>query len=322
MMKRIIFGRNNSMVKLQKEKEVLSERAVALTEKLAAAEAELTTATAVRQRHLVEGDLNDGNVARALQDAVNVAASQVVGLEDALASVKAKAIETEHKIEAERASAERAAAAKTLSGQLDEVQRALNHFLDASRGVVSAAEPIFHHFELTQMAAFIANVSSQVEGAAAFVLPELRGMVNAIAGGSAPIPATKPMTAAIVPKEVAAPQTEAVFMLRSAHFLDHEGRKRFAGQWQDATMPPAAAQRALRRGVAVPLTDPRRAELRGTRVGDYNPSGSDVVDLDNLGSAEEPKAAAQDNPAPVQPVFTEIDRSSEARTLQIEVPRF
>jgi hypothetical protein len=36
------------------------------------------------------------------------------------------------------------------------------------------------------------------------------------------------------------------FMLCSAHCRDHDGRKRFAGQWEDAIMPVATAQCALR----------------------------------------------------------------------------
>ena len=51
-------------------------------------------------------------------------------------------------------------------------------------------------------------------------------------------------------------------------------------------MPVPTAQRALRHGVAVTVADPRRAQLRGSRGGDYRPLASDVVDLDAI---EEPK---------------------------------
>lgn len=306
------------MAKLQNELEVLRKRSAALTEKLAAVEAELTAATEARQRHLVEGDLEDSKAARALQDAVNIAASQVVGLEEALASVKVKAGEIERKVEDERAAAERAAAAEKLSRELDEVERALKPFLEGSRRLVSAMEPIHHHFELTQMAALVANTSSQVEIAAAFVLPELRGMVTAVAEGSIAIPSPKPAPVPVVPSEPALP-TQTVFMLQSAHFRDHEGRKRFAGQYEDALMPVATAQRALRKGIGVPTTDPRRAQLRGARGGDFTPNAPDVVDLD---AAEELKAASQH----VDPVlraanFMKIDRSGEMRTIKIDAPR-
>jgi hypothetical protein len=318
MMKSIFRGRNSPMVKLQSELEVLRKRATALTEKLAAAEVELTVATEARQRHLVEGDLADDKAVRALQDAVNIAASQVVGLEEALASVNAKIGEIERKIENERAAAERAAAAEKLSRELDEVERALKPFLEGSRRLVSVLAPTHHHFELTQIAAFVANTSSQVETAAAFVLPELRGMVSAIAEGAIPIPSPKPAPEPAVPNEPP-PPTQAVFMMRSAHYRDHDGRKQFAGQYEDALMPVATAQRALRKGLAVPTTDPRRAQLRGARGGDFTPDAPDVVDLD---AAEAPKAALHH----VDPVlrsanFTMIDRSAEERTIEINTTR-
>jgi hypothetical protein len=109
-----------------------------------------------------------------------------------------------------------------------------------------------------------------------------------------------------------------VFMLKSARYRDHDGRNQFGGQWQDVSMPLAIAERALRLGVAVPLTDPRRAELRGCRGDDYKPSASDVVDLDR---GEEPKFVANADPILAEAGFTEIDRTSEARTLHISVPR-
>ncbi|OKO75125.1 hypothetical protein AC629_34375 [Bradyrhizobium sp. NAS80.1] len=316
MMKSIFRGRNNPVVKLQSELEILRKRAAALAEKLATAETELTVATKARQLHLIEGNLEDDQAARALQDAVNIAASQVVGFEEALASVTGKVGEIEHKIDDERAAAERAAAAEKLSRELNEVERALKPLLDASRRLVSVLEPIHHHFEATQIAAFVANTSSQVEVAAALVLPELRAMVTAIAEGAVAIPSPKP--APVVPSEPP-PPTQTVFMLRSSHHRDHEGRKRFAGQYEDALMPVATAQRALSKGVAVPTTDPRRAQLRGARGGDFTPNASDVVDLD---AAAEPKVALQN----VDPVlraanFTQIDRSAEERTIEIAVPR-
>jgi hypothetical protein len=85
-------------------------------------------------------------------------------------------------------------------------------------------------------------------------------------------------------------------------------------------MPVATAQRALDKGIAVAVTDPCRARLRGARGGDFNPQASDVVDLD---AVEEPKSVPHIEPDPVlrEANFTVIDRSAEARMIQIEVPR-
>lgn len=86
-------------------------------------------------------------------------------------------------------------------------------------------------------------------------------------------------------------------------------------------MPVATAQRALDKRIAVPLTDPKRAQLRGARGGDFDPRASDVVDLD---AVEEPEGVPHIDPVLREAGFagfTAIDRSAEARTIEIEVPR-
>jgi hypothetical protein len=169
------------------------------------------------------------------------------------------------------------------------------------------------------MQAFIANVSAQVETAAAFSLQELRGMVNGIADGTMPIPPPKPAPAPVAVAEPA-PPTLTVFMIRSAHFRDHDGRKRFAGQFEDAAMPVATAQKAMRLNLAVSTADPRRASLRGVRGGDFRPNAPDVVDID---AAEEHSGIPFVGPDPVvrSANFQVIDRSSEARVISIPAGR-
>jgi hypothetical protein len=61
--------------------------------------------------------------------------------------------------------------------------------------------------------------------------------------------------------------TQTVWMLRSAKFRDHAGAVQYAKQFDDHEMPVEIAQRALRRNVVVPLSDPRRANLKGARGG-------------------------------------------------------
>jgi hypothetical protein len=110
-----------------------------------------------------------------------------------------------------------------------------------------------------------------------------------------------------------------VFKLRSAHCRDHDGRKWFAGQWEDAIMPVATAQRALRHGVAVPVTDPKRAHLGGARRR-LQPAGARCRRSRRHRGAEG-RAAIQPDPVLREANFTVIDRSAEARTLTIEMPR-
>ncbi|WP_439370831.1 hypothetical protein [Bradyrhizobium sp. DASA03120] len=297
----------------------LRGRADILTNRHRSAEAALGDAKAKLQHHHLEADLDTDDKGRVrLETAVAACAVARDGYVDALAEVQAKLGQVEQKLAAERATAERKAASKNLARDLDAVERALPEYLHAGRSLAGALEAIDHNFEAAQIATFIHNGQAQVEIAAAFVVQELRNMVGAIRDGAAPIPTAKP-DGRSAPAPEPAPPTMTVFMLRSARYLDGDGRKRFAGQWEDATLPVATAQRALRLGVAVAVTDPRRAQLRGARGGDFNPKAPDVVDLDTVD--DEPKPVSHVDPVLRDANFTVIDRSAEARTLQIEVPR-
>jgi len=233
------------MDKLETELAALRARAETLSTRHAAADAAFLDAKSKLQRHHLEADLDADDKARAKLEAT-VAACAVTrdGYADALGEVQAQIADTEQRIAAERAAAKRKAASKELARKLDEVERALPHYLDAGRRLADALDAIHHHFETTQMASFVRNVQAQVEVAAAFAMQELRGMVGAIRDGAMPIPAAKP----------------------------------------GATQAPV------------------------------------VVDLDVV---KEPKGVPHIQPDPVlsEAYFTVIDRSAEARTIQIEVPR-
>jgi hypothetical protein len=135
------------------------------------------------------------------------------------------------------------------------------------------------HFETNQMAEFIQNVAAQVEVACNISLVELKAMPDMIRKGNAPIPREE-VAAPGSDTEAAVTPTIMVFMLKSARYRDHEGRQKFLGQWEDAITPIATAQKAIRLGIAVPTSDPRRAALRGSRGGDFRADAPDVVDID------------------------------------------
>ncbi|QQO33196.1 hypothetical protein JJC00_32460 [Bradyrhizobium diazoefficiens] len=141
-------------------------------------------------------------------------------------------------------------------------------------------------------------------------------MVDAIHNGAAPIPAAKAVSASVPVPEPAMP-TQTVFMMKSAKYRDHDGRSRFAEQSEDADMPVTTAQRALRLGVAVPVTDPKGARLRGSRGGDFDPKAPDVVDFD---AVEEPKNVSHIDPVLREANFTPLP-VAEPRTILIDVPR-
>ncbi|MCK1607248.1 hypothetical protein IVB02_39225 [Bradyrhizobium sp. 166] len=303
---------------LEAELAALRAREDSLTNRHAAAETALGGAKATLQRHHLDAHLDADEKARTkLETAIAACVLTCDGYSDALAEVQTMIAAAEQKLARERAIVERKAASENLMRDLDAVERALPDYLAAGKRFTDALERVHFHYESGAMALFIGNTATQVEVAAGFALVELRGMVDAIRDGVAPIPAAKPVSTS-VPVAEPAPPTMTVFMLKSSHYRDLDNRKRFAGQWEDATMPVTTAQHALRMGVAVPLTDSKRAQLRGTRGGDFDPRAPDVVDLD---AVEEPKNAPHIDPVLRAANFTVIDRSAEARTVLIDVPR-
>jgi hypothetical protein len=318
------FRKKSLMEKLQSELATLRARAQTLHSRHSAAEAAFVDAEAKLQRHLLEADLDAGEKVRTkLETAVASCALTGNNFAKAITAQQAKIAEAEAKIAAEHDAIERDSAADKLARDLDEFEAALPDYLRAARHIADAADVVGHfHFESAELAAFTRNGQAQIEVAASFALAELRAMVEQIKTGAMPIPAPKLEPAPIPLAEPAAP-TMTVFMLKSARYRDHDGRKRFAGQFEDAITPVATAQKAIRLGLAVSTADPRRATLRGTRNSDYVADGIDVVDID---AAEERSAVPYIGPDANDPVmrvanFTQVDRSSEARAIKISVPR-
>lgn len=296
----------------------LTKRGEQLAIKRAAAQVALDKTIKARQHALLSGDLDDQRALDNLQSLVDTAASTLTGIDDALAVLAQDKADAECQLAAERERIKRADAADKLHKQVTAIEAALPIYLEKSRDLADALSATGHwHFETSQMASFVQNAMSQIEIAANFALADLKAMPDAIRCGQQAMP-VEPLTMPTA-EPAAEPPVMTIFLLRSARFRDQDGRKRFAGQWTDATMPVATAQRALDKGIAVPTTDPRRAQLRGARGGDFTPDAPDVVDLD---AAEASKAALHH----VDPVlrsanFTIIDRSAEERTIEINATR-
>lgn len=296
----------------------LTKRGEQLAVKRATAQANLDKAIKARQHALLSGDLDDQRALDNLQGLVDTAASALTGIDDALAVLAHDKAEAEHLLASECERIKRADAADKLHKRVTAIEAALPIYLEKSRNLADALSAIGHwHFETSQMASFVQNTMGQIEIAANFALADLKAMPDAIRCGQ------QAMAQEPLPMPVAAPEPElptmTIFMLRSVNYRDHDGRKRFSGQYEDALMPVATAQRALNKGIAVPTTDPRRAQLRGARGGDLTPDAPDVVDLD---AVEASKAALHH----VDPVlrsanFTIIDRSAEDRTIEINATR-
>lgn len=277
-----IFRKKTRTQDLAAELAGLRQRATALETKRQAADAELTAATEARQRHHIEGDLDDTNAAQKLQDRVNGAASQIVGLEDALAVVQAQIAEIEGKLEAARTRAERAAAADKMARDLDEFEAALPEYMRQARRIVDAAEAFGHfHYEAGELGTIVRTWAAQIELAGALAVQELRAMTIAIREGSAAIPADKPQPAPRIAAIEPTPETLRLFAVHSVKWRDPvDGRQRFGAQYEDHDLPYAAAARGLRCGALVGLDHPERARLHGVKGGRVDTSAIDVVDLD------------------------------------------
>jgi hypothetical protein len=311
--------RKTPMQQLETTIASLTKRGEQLAAKRVTVQDALDEAIKTRQQALLSGDLDDQRALDKMQAAVVAATSDLAGIDDALAVLAQHKTEAERQLAAERERVERNAAADKLDKRVAAIEAALPGYLAQSLALADALSKIGHwHFESGQMAGFVQNTMGQIEIAANFALAELKALPEAIRQGRHAIPRELALTPVAVPEPE--PPTMTIFMLRSANYRDHDGSKRFAGQWEDATMPVAMAQRALDKRMAVAVTDPCRARLRGARGGDFNPKASDVVDLE---AVEVPKAVPHIEPDPVlrEANFTLIDRSAEAHTIQIEVSR-
>jgi hypothetical protein len=251
-----------------------------------------------------------------LQAAVSDTSSLLQGIDDALAMLAQQKAEAEAGLAAERDRAERAKVSEEINAAVSDIEKRVEPTLSGMRELGNALTAIDHlSFEVGQLGQYLSGVSGEAEVALAFVIPDVRRMADAVKDGSAVIP-RRPKAAPVPVPEPVAP-TMTVFMLRSANYRDENGRKRFAGQYEDAMMPVPTAQRALRLGVAVPVTDPRRAQLRGARGGDFNPLAPDVVDLYAI---EEPTGVPHigsfDDPVLRDANFTVIDRGPD-RVLKV-----
>jgi hypothetical protein len=95
-----------------------------------------------------------------------------------------------------------------------------------------------------------------------------------------------------------------VFSLNALQWT-FDGRLHRIEKWRDIELPAICAERALRHGQAVPLSDPRRAKLRGH--GGLAPAAAWCFDLDN----EPSSSGIQAEPAASQ--FTRTDRGPAYR---------
>jgi hypothetical protein len=249
------------MEKLEAVLTALRKRAELLTGRRGTAKAALDDALIQRQRHLLEGDVNDEKVSTRLQSMVDSCTSTLTGIDDALAALQAQTNDAEEALNAERLSVERKVAAEQIAANVATVERQIGPWLAASREIAAAFAKLDHVFEAGQIGGFITNAAGEVEIAAAVTLAELRNLPKAVADGSAPIP-HRPEPVAPVAEVPAAP-TQIVFALRSVKWRDENGVQQLGAKFSDVYLPPQSAARALQSGACVRVDDPLRRKNKG-----------------------------------------------------------
>jgi hypothetical protein len=286
------------MEKLEAVLTALRKRAKLLTGRRGTAKAALDDALIQRQRHLLEGDVNDEKVSRRLQSMVDSCTSTLTGIDDALAALQAQTNDAEEALNAERLSVERKVAAEQIAANVATVERQIGPWLAASREIAAAFAKLDHVFEAGQIGSFITNAAGEVEIAAAVTLAELRNLPKAVADGSAPIP-HRPEPGAPEPEPE---RLEQVFALHAVSWT-YDGQQRRMGKWNDVELPREIAERALRLGICVPLSDPRRKQLVGQSPGHPEPHW--CQDLDHEPDVSEPATVI----GPItHTAFTPVDR--------------
>jgi hypothetical protein len=315
------------MSKLEREVADLTKREVELSERRSTAEQKLSAATTARQKLFLSGDLDDQRALNKAQQEVDIAASALSAIVDALGVLATQQREAQSALEAERAVADRKLAADTLAGTIDDFERRLPSFLSTAMEFIDITDALSPaSWEAGQMAAHVRRLIGEVEMASAFVVADMRNMVPAILAGHRPIPSRQIAPEVIEPGppvNLMSGEEELVeaFCLKPVKWRALDGSQKFARRWEDALLPRRLYVRATARGAVVPITDERRRKLRGAQDGELMKLDSpDTIDLD-VDSLPPPEAKSSAermlrDPATAAAEFTELDRGPP-RTLRI-----
>jgi len=266
------------MAKIGENLGLLKDRSTRLQSQQRAATLALGKAKAALRDHLLDGDDNDAKATAALQAKVDGAASLLASLDDAVKAQTERVANAEREMAAEQAQANCKAASEKIAVDVAKIERQLPNVLAAMRALAADLNvyEIFR-FEAGSIAKFAINAANEIETALSVAIPDLKGGVIAVREGKE----KPPIPPAAVVKFTApkAPATETVFLLRHLKFTDAQGKVQCLGKMRDHALPPHLAQKALKSGAAVPLSDPRRKSLSGS-WGMIVPSESQCESLD------------------------------------------
>jgi hypothetical protein len=313
-----MFGK--LMAKIGESLGLLKERSARLTSQRDAAKTSLEKAMAAVQAHLLEGDADDVKALGVLQSAVDRASSLLASLDAAIAEQTRRVADAERQLADEQTKAARKAASEALARDVEQIEQLIVPWLSTTRQLAAAlAKHETFRFEAGSIAKYLANAAQEVEIALSVSIPDLRGGVIAVAEGREKPPVPPATVAKIVAPK--APVTETVFLLRHLKYTDAQGNVQCAGKMRDHALPPHFAQKALKSGAAVPLSDPRRKSLSGS-WGMMAPSESQCESLDGTPSGTAaPITHSAFEPHPSRPNHGMMpEQRVAARSVPIEKP--
>jgi hypothetical protein len=189
---------------------------------------------------------------------------KVASLEEARTTIAADIAAIEKEIAAEadaKLRSETAAAIDALISRWSEQEAA---FISAAKSLeATAKEAAAITIDAAGSALFLSQAVEQLPHAGLVVCAGLKYHAEAVVGGRAK--PTLPTHEAPPPKLalVERPSVETVFVMRPARYREADGRMKLLGKYRVYELPLVIAEKALKSGAAVPVTDPRRRELEG-----------------------------------------------------------
>jgi len=279
-----LFGRSG-MKKIEADVAAARRRVEQLTAKRTAAQAELERAVHARQTYAIEGDIDsadaDANMAR-LQAAVDSATSTTSGLDVAISEVKRQLTGAESELTTARDRAARTAVSEKIEKSLAQFEPRFAAWLEASRTLAYDLEKKFgtvRSHDAIALGAYLLHAGGEAELAEAVLVREIRAASIAIREGTEGLPADAPAPEPVV-EVVPPPPMVKVWLLRHVRWTNPENGAIVIGpRFEDAEMPPPAAERALRCSAATRMDDPRRRQHKGTWG--RQPSAEQCFDLDS-----------------------------------------
>jgi hypothetical protein len=301
-----IFQKKTPMQKLEAELSALTARAALLVAKRANAKGAFDSAVAARDIHMRQGNLDDEKIGAKLQAAVDSAGSALAGFDNVIAAQAALIVDAEEKLAVERMTVERKAASESLAANIDTIEKQLGPWLAMTRDLAADTTAVGHvSFETDQIGAYLRNAAGEIEIAMAMAIRDLRASVAAIAGGHQTIPRAPHVAApALAPPK---PVTIRLFALKGVQWIDTEGRQRRVGKWNDVDLPEKAAAFALKKGICIELTDPRRKQLHGMSPGHPAAHWCENLDDETDAGADATDPATRSEPV-IHSAFEVVDR--------------